>query len=291
MAMRHDEFLSGGARLYGLSADSPAQNAAVMQKLALPFPILSDEGRVAAITPLGFADEKDPRQISRAGVVIIDTDGEIVHRSVGRDYADRPDEDELIAALRRLELEPTTQDQPAVGLAVVSLLAVRVWAGTVGHHPSVIDLVAGLAIAAYVGGRPILWIPALAFGVGIVVAARHRVEASAAVATGVAIAVVFAMMSDATVEVDVSAAEITAIAALAAATALAVPIRSVASATDRRSLPISPGRVSAAWLVGLAVVIATAALGRLSDGAALIAAMSSAAPVHLSVKLGPRRGV
>ena len=181
--------------------------------------------------------------------------------------------------------------QPAVGLAVVSLLAVRVWAGTVGHHPSVIDLVAGLAIAAYVGGRPILWIPALAFGAGIVVAARHRVEASAAVATGVAIAVVFAMMSDATVEVDVSAAEITAIAALAAATALAVPIRSVASATDRRSLPISPGRVSAAWLVGLAVVIATAALGRLSDGAALIAAMSSAAPVHLSAKLGPRRGV
>lgn len=115
MAMRHGEFLSAGARLYGLSADSPLQNAAVMEKLTLPFPILSDENREAAITPLGFADEKDPRQISRAGVVIVDSRGEIVHRSVGRDYADRPDEDELIDALRKLELKPTSQDRPAVG--------------------------------------------------------------------------------------------------------------------------------------------------------------------------------
>ena len=115
MAMRHDEFLAGGARLYGLSADSPPQNAAVMQKLALTFPILSDIDRQAAITPLGFADEKDPRQISRAGVVIVDANGEIVHRSLGRDYADRPDEDELIEALRKLDLGPTSQDRPAVG--------------------------------------------------------------------------------------------------------------------------------------------------------------------------------
>ena len=116
MALRHDEFLSDGARLYGLSADTPPQNAAVMQKLALTFPILSDVDRQAAITPLGFADEKDPRQISRAGVVIVDTKGDIVHRSVGRDYADRPDEDELIEALRRLDLGPTSQDRPAVGM-------------------------------------------------------------------------------------------------------------------------------------------------------------------------------
>lgn len=113
--MRHDEFLAAGATLYGLSADSPPQNAAVMDKLALTFPILSDEDRESAITPLGFADEKDPRQISRPGVVIIDSDGEIVHRSLGRDYADRPDEDELLAALNELGLDPTSQDGPIVG--------------------------------------------------------------------------------------------------------------------------------------------------------------------------------
>lgn len=113
--MRHDEFLAGGARLFGLSADSPPQNAAVMDKLALTFPILSDEDREAAITPLGFADENDPRQISRPGVVIIDSHGEIVHRSVGRDYADRPDEDDLLAALGELGLDPASQGAPVVG--------------------------------------------------------------------------------------------------------------------------------------------------------------------------------
>lgn len=107
--------MAGGARLFGLSADLPPQNAAVMDKLALTFPILSDDDREAAIIPLGFADEKDPRQISRPGVVIIDSDGEIAHRSVGRDYADRPDEDELLAALSELGLDPTSQDEPVVG--------------------------------------------------------------------------------------------------------------------------------------------------------------------------------
>jgi len=118
LAERHPEFLDRGARLYGLSADPPEQYAAVMQKLALTFPILSDEDRQAAITPLGFADEKDPRQISRAGLVIIDPEGNIVHRAESRDYADRPDEDDLLAVLDGLGLDPTTQAPPEMGEAV-----------------------------------------------------------------------------------------------------------------------------------------------------------------------------
>jgi hypothetical protein len=115
MAMRHSEFLDKGVRLFGLSADSPGQNAAVMEKLALTFPILSDEDRQAAITPLGFADEKDPRQISRAGLVIIGPEGNILHREEGKDYADRPDEDDLIAILDELGLASTTQEEPKIG--------------------------------------------------------------------------------------------------------------------------------------------------------------------------------
>lgn len=86
-----------------------------MKKLALTFPVLSDEDRQAAITPLGFADENDPRQISRPGVVVIGTDGEIVHRFEGRDYADRPDEDNLLSSIAELGLEPTTQGEPEIG--------------------------------------------------------------------------------------------------------------------------------------------------------------------------------
>ena len=114
MADRQNEFLDRGARVYGLSADSPLQNSAVMDKLAIPFPILSDSERDNAIIPLGFEDEGDPRHISRPGVAIISSDGEIVHRFVGRDYADRPVEDELLADLEALKLDPVAF--PAEGL-------------------------------------------------------------------------------------------------------------------------------------------------------------------------------
>lgn len=114
--MRQSEFLEKGVRIFGLSADTPGQNAAVMDKLALPFPILSDEDRQAAITPLGFADEKDPRQIAKPGLVVINTEGEVVHREEGRDYADRPDEDELLAAIGDLGYDSTNQGPPRLGI-------------------------------------------------------------------------------------------------------------------------------------------------------------------------------
>lgn len=115
MAQRHDEFLQRGGRVFGLSADSAAMNAAVVEKLALPFPLLADPDRDRAITPLGFADEKDPRQISRPGTVIVSPGGEIVFSVTGRDYADRPDEGLLLEKLAELGLEPTAQDPPEVG--------------------------------------------------------------------------------------------------------------------------------------------------------------------------------
>lgn len=115
MAKRHQEFLDLGARVFALSADTPPMNSAVMENLALPFPILSDPDRDKAITPLGFADEKDPRQISRAGTVILAPGGEIVFTVTGRDYADRPDEDMLLKRLAEVGLDATTQEAPTVG--------------------------------------------------------------------------------------------------------------------------------------------------------------------------------
>ena len=114
MAQRQGEFNARGAKVFGLSADTPGQNSAVMEKLALPFAILSDESKDNAVRPLGFDDEKDPRQISRPGVVVITPDAEVTYSYVGRDYADRPDEDDLLADLEGLGLEPTTQamDEP-----------------------------------------------------------------------------------------------------------------------------------------------------------------------------------
>ena len=115
IAARHDEFLQAGARVFALSVDSPQQNAAVMEKLALPFPIVSDPGRDRAVTPLGFADERDPRLISRPGVMIVASGGAEAWRHTGRDYADRPHEDLLMAEVSKLGLAPTTQALPEVG--------------------------------------------------------------------------------------------------------------------------------------------------------------------------------
>lgn len=117
MAQRQDEFLEHGGRVFGLSADNPLQNSAVMEGLAVPFPILSDVGREDAIRPLGFDDENDPRQISLPGVVIISPEGEIVYRYVGRDFADRPDEDHILEELEALDLPSTTQESATPGPA------------------------------------------------------------------------------------------------------------------------------------------------------------------------------
>lgn len=115
MATRHEEFLARGGRVVGISADPVPANAAMVDKLALPFPILSDPDRDKAITPLGFADEKDAREIARTGALIISPDGEVAMSLLGRDYADRPEEEELLDRLASLDLPPTTQAAPAVG--------------------------------------------------------------------------------------------------------------------------------------------------------------------------------
>lgn len=117
IAARHDEYLGFGGRVFALTTDGPHQNSWVMKQLALPFPILSDPSRDRAITPVGFADENDPRQISRPGTIILAPGGEEVWRHAGRDYADRPHEDQVLAALSDLDLEPTTQEVPALGHA------------------------------------------------------------------------------------------------------------------------------------------------------------------------------
>jgi hypothetical protein len=115
MANRHQEFLDRGARVFAISADTAPMNAAVVEKMALPFPILSDVDRDQSITPMGFADEKDPREIARPGVAVISPEAEVIYSWLGRDYADRPLEDVLLEELDRLGLDSTDQAPPELG--------------------------------------------------------------------------------------------------------------------------------------------------------------------------------
>jgi peroxiredoxin len=115
LAMRHKEILAAGARLFAVSVDSPGRNAALVEKLYLPFPVLSDPDRSGAISPYGVADEKDARMIARPAILVVTPAREEAFRIVSRDFADRLPEDELLAALERLGLAATSQGSPGPG--------------------------------------------------------------------------------------------------------------------------------------------------------------------------------
>ena len=93
--------------------DAPGQNAAMVEKLDLPFPLLSDPDGEGAIKPYGVWSEK--RRIARPAVVVITPDGLEAARMESSDFADRPPEQEIVDAVRRLGLPPTAQPPPVRG--------------------------------------------------------------------------------------------------------------------------------------------------------------------------------
>lgn len=93
-----------GAMVAGVAVDSPGQNAAMVETLALPFPILSDPDGEVAIKPFGAWDETRP--IARPAIVALSPAGEEVYRYVGVDFMDRPPDDAILAALDPLALPP-----------------------------------------------------------------------------------------------------------------------------------------------------------------------------------------
>ena len=82
----------------------------MIEKLNLPFPMLSDRDRARAIGPYGLMNMDDPRGLAIPATVLIGPDGDEVMRNVSRDYADRPFEDDALDALRALKLPSV--DQP-----------------------------------------------------------------------------------------------------------------------------------------------------------------------------------
>ena len=83
--------------LAGISVDPIENNRAMVEKLMLPFPLLSDpEGRV--IKQLGVWTDAEGG-IAVPSIFAIRKDGSIAWQYVGSDYADRPTDDELFASL------------------------------------------------------------------------------------------------------------------------------------------------------------------------------------------------
>jgi peroxiredoxin len=71
----------------------------MIDKLLLPFDLLSDPEGEVAIKPFGFWD--GPGRISKPALVLTDRDGMIRYLYEGRDFADRPKDSEILKAVER----------------------------------------------------------------------------------------------------------------------------------------------------------------------------------------------
>lgn len=88
----------------GISVDGPAANAAMVEKLRLPFPLLSDPDAAA----IAAWDVYDPiggthGPIARPAIFVVGRDLSIPYEYVGRDFADRPPNTVLFEALTAVQ--------------------------------------------------------------------------------------------------------------------------------------------------------------------------------------------
>src|ERR671913_49649 len=99
-ARKFEEFERRGAQIAGISVDPPPNNARMVGKLLLPFPLLSDpEGELARM--FGLWNAKDG--VAVPSIVVIDQSGEVRYLYSGTDVADRPRNEEVLAALDGLD--------------------------------------------------------------------------------------------------------------------------------------------------------------------------------------------
>ena len=71
----------------------------MIDKLLLPFDLLSDPEGEVAIKPFGLWDGQG--RISKPALVLTDRDGFVRYVYEGRDFADRPKDVEILESVRR----------------------------------------------------------------------------------------------------------------------------------------------------------------------------------------------
>jgi AhpC/TSA family len=87
----------------GISVDPPSHNRAMVEKLDLPFPLLSDP-RGDLIKSLDLWNEEEG--VSEPAIVVLDKSGTVRRLySGGRDFSDRPTEEALFGVLDEVGVE------------------------------------------------------------------------------------------------------------------------------------------------------------------------------------------
>jgi peroxiredoxin len=96
-ARTYEEFQKRGAEITAISVDTPEQNRAIIDKLLLPFHLLSDPDGERAIKPYGVWNEQG--RIAIPSIVAVAKDRTIRYLYKGQDFADRPGDAEILDAL------------------------------------------------------------------------------------------------------------------------------------------------------------------------------------------------
>lgn len=107
-ARKYDEFQTRGAEITAVSVDSPEQNKAMIEKLLLPFHVLSDPEGDRAIKPYGVWNEQG--RIAIPAIVVVAKDRTVRYLYKGQDFADRPGDAELLDALTESDLSKGVDD-------------------------------------------------------------------------------------------------------------------------------------------------------------------------------------
>ncbi|MCA1598619.1 MAG: peroxiredoxin family protein [Chloroflexi bacterium] len=110
-ARMDDQFARRGAQVVGISVDPPAHNRAMVEKLRLPFPLLSDpQGALSRC----YGVWNDDQRLAIPAIVVVDRVGTVRWVYAGHDFADRPGDEDLFAALDDLGTggEPRPAGEP-----------------------------------------------------------------------------------------------------------------------------------------------------------------------------------
>jgi peroxiredoxin len=95
-ARNWESFERAGLQLAAICVDSVDQNRAMVDKLLLPFPILSDSD-ATVIEPWGLLNAAE-KGIAKPALFLVLSDWSLAYRYVGQDFTDRPTDGELFTA-------------------------------------------------------------------------------------------------------------------------------------------------------------------------------------------------
>lgn len=109
-----DRIHRAGGEVIAISTDDEVRQAGMFTRWPTSHVrYVSDPGGETFLEPLDLYDPEERGGIGRPGALVLDPDGEVVYRYVGRDFADRTTDEEMLTALERLALDPI--DAPVGG--------------------------------------------------------------------------------------------------------------------------------------------------------------------------------